>query len=84
VAQRGSTATAGAGRCRLAVPWHRGRAVAGDACLDGLLEAIDRVPLAVELLVCNGQGDPDLTVLSRRWTPSAAGSLPARAGQPGN
>jgi tetratricopeptide (TPR) repeat protein len=56
-----------------------GEQFAGDARLDGLLEAVDRVPLAVELLACNAQGDPDLTVLARRWEHERSRLL-ARAG----
>ena len=56
-----------------------GEQFAGDARLDGLLEAVDRVPLAVELLACNAQGDPDLSVLARRWDTERS-KLLARAG----
>ena len=38
-----------------------------DAELDGLLEAVDRLPLAVELLGYNAQGEPNLAGLRHGW-----------------
>ena len=38
-----------------------------DSDLDGLLEAVDRLPLAVTLLACQAESDPDLSVLWARW-----------------
>jgi tetratricopeptide (TPR) repeat protein len=56
-----------------------GAQFADDARLDDLLEAVDRVPLAVELLACNAQGEPDLTALASRWEIERSRLL-ARAG----
>ena len=44
-----------------------GEEFATDPELDRLLEAVDRVPLAVELLAHNAQGEPDLCGLAERW-----------------
>jgi tetratricopeptide (TPR) repeat protein len=44
-----------------------GQSFEADAELDGLLEAVDRLPLAVELLAYNAQGEPNLTGLRHRW-----------------
>jgi tetratricopeptide (TPR) repeat protein len=38
-----------------------------DPGLDRLLEAVDRVPLAVTLMSCQAQADPDLSGLWARW-----------------
>jgi tetratricopeptide (TPR) repeat protein len=52
---------------------------ATDPELDQLLEAVDRVPLAVELLAHNAQGEPDLRGLVERWELERVGLL-SRAG----
>jgi hypothetical protein len=44
-----------------------GERLGADPRLDGLLEAVDRVPLAVELLAYNAQAEPDLAGLVSRW-----------------
>lgn len=44
-----------------------GEQFADDGDLDALLEAVDRVPLAVTLLAHNAQGESSLAGLARRW-----------------
>jgi tetratricopeptide (TPR) repeat protein len=44
-----------------------GEEFAADPELDGLLEAVDRVPLAIELLAYNAEAEPNLAGLARRW-----------------
>jgi tetratricopeptide (TPR) repeat protein len=55
-------------------------AVAGDhfrndPVLDHLLEAVDGLPLAVTLLACQAQADPDLSVLWSRWQKERTAAL---------
>jgi tetratricopeptide (TPR) repeat protein len=44
-----------------------GRRFCDDPGLDRLLEAVDRLPLAVSLLAHAAQGEPDLTAICERW-----------------
>jgi tetratricopeptide (TPR) repeat protein len=44
-----------------------GRRFKDDPDLDRLLEAVDRLPLAVTLLACQAEADPDLAGLWSRW-----------------
>jgi tetratricopeptide (TPR) repeat protein len=52
-----------------------GGSFATDQDLDNLLEAVDRLPLAVELLAYNAQGESDLRQLNRRWEAERAALL---------
>jgi hypothetical protein len=56
-----------------------GPGLAGDPRLDGLLAGLDGVPLAVELLACAAQGQPDLGEVAERWAAERTGML-ARMG----
>jgi tetratricopeptide (TPR) repeat protein len=52
-----------------------GAEFATDPGLDGLLAAVDGVPLAVELLGYASQGQPDLAELQQRWQQERVGLL---------
>jgi tetratricopeptide (TPR) repeat protein len=52
-----------------------GGSFASDPELDGLLEAVDRLPLAVELLAYNAEGEADLSGLRLRWNEERAALL---------
>jgi tetratricopeptide (TPR) repeat protein len=56
-----------------------GQRLADDPRLDGLVAGMDGMPLAVELLGCAAQGEPDLAGLTARWQAERS-TLLARAG----
>jgi hypothetical protein len=57
-----------------------GPGFAADPGLDGLVAAVDGVPLAVELLGYAAQGEPDLAGVAQRWQQERAGVLERMGG----
>lgn len=57
-----------------------GMGFAADPGLDGLLDELDGVPLAVELLAYASQGQPDLAGVAERWHQERTGMLERMGG----
>ena len=57
-----------------------GPSFAADPRLDPLLGGLDGVPLAVELLACAAQGQPDLAEVEQRWQTERTGMLTRMGG----
>jgi tetratricopeptide (TPR) repeat protein len=57
-----------------------GAGFAADPGLDGLVAAVDGVPLAVELLGYAAQGEPDLAGVAQRWRHERVGVLERMGG----
>jgi tetratricopeptide (TPR) repeat protein len=57
-----------------------GAGFAADPGLDGLVAAVDGVPLAVELLGFAAEGEPDLAGVAQRWQQERAGVLERMGG----